>query len=105
MLYTALLFFHVPWRFKVLNLLDVVIHLSIIALLTTCKLLVLFLWPPGSAGISDFRVRSGLDLVVFGWSRAPWGRFGPIFGAPGTARTDIRPDSTLNRRNFVLLPR
>jgi len=63
----------------------------------TCKLLVAFFRPPGLAGISDFRVRSGLDLVVFGWFRDTWGRFGPIFGLPGAAWTDTRSDSSLIR--------
>ena len=72
-------------------------HVCMGVLLSPCKLLGVFFKPPGLAGISDFWVRPGLDLVVFGWFRAPRGRFGPILGLPGAARTDIRPDSTLIR--------
>ena len=60
-----------------------------------------FVRPPGPAGISDFRVRFGADLVVFGWFRAPRSRFGPILDLPEVARTYIRPDSTLIRYEFM----
>ena len=57
---------------------------------STCKLLEPYLRPPGLAGISDFLVYPGLDLVTLGWSRLP--RSGRD---PYSNRFDL--SSTLNR--------
>jgi hypothetical protein len=48
----------------------------------TCKLLVHYSSLLGLAGMQDFRVHLGIDLVVFGWFRAPldvWDRYSNRF--------------------------
>ncbi len=64
-----------------------------------CKLLVPYLSPLGLAGMQEFRVHVGLDLVVFVWFRAPErpqtffgeaeGRLGGLPGLPGSAFSEI----------------